>query len=77
MIYLITYNYDYEESVHAFPTREAAVDDIARTFECEEKPDTPAFWEEVMRNYSAGNWKGFQFVTLDPATLKVTDLATS
>lgn len=70
-IYLVTYNYDYEETAYAFRTRAEAVADIAETFECESKPDTPEFWQEVNDNYASGDWKGLQFLTLDPATLKI------
>jgi hypothetical protein len=76
LIYLVTYNFDYEESARAFRTRAEAVADIADTFECESEPDTPAFWQEVMDTYGAGNWKGFQFLTLDPATMAIKEART-
>lgn len=74
-IWIITTNYDWEESIEAFRSREEAVAKIAEIFECEETPDTPDFWQEVQSNYDAGKWKGFQFVMLDPATLAITDIA--
>ena len=73
MIYLVTYNHDYNESVEAFRTREEAIASITDAFEPEAEPDTKEFWEEVMEIYEAGNWKGFQFLQLDPETLKITE----
>lgn len=68
-IFVVTYNFDFEESAYAFPDRAKAVAHVAETFECESTQDSPAFWREVFDNYGAGNWKGFAFYTLDPKTL--------
>lgn len=72
-IFVVTYNRDYQESAAAFNTREAAVADIANSFDCESEPDTESFWREVFDTYQASSWKGFQFLTLDTETLAMAD----
>lgn len=70
-IWIVTYNYDWNESTEAHATRDKAIKSIAENFECQAEPDTPAFWQEVMDNYEAGKWKGFQFITLNTETLAI------
>jgi len=72
-IFIVSYNYDWDESIVAFFTRDEAIADIAETFGCFEKPDTTKFWEEVMSIYEVGKWKGFQFYKLDPGTCQMID----
>lgn len=73
-IFIVIYNRDWEESIVAFETRDAALADIAETFECEAEPGSKAFWQEVHTAYQASTWKGFQFVRVSIPSLKITDL---
>ncbi|APH74129.1 hypothetical protein [Aquibium oceanicum] len=71
-IYIVTFNHDYDESIHAFRTRQEAIVEIADAFGTTRQDDTPEFWKEVSEQYEAGSWKGAQLAVLDTETLQVT-----
>jgi hypothetical protein len=76
MIFLLHFNHDYNESTEAHATRAAAVESVGIAFGIDTETtghDTAEFWEAVDSHYAAGDWKGFTFQTLDPATLKIAD----
>lgn len=75
MFYIVTLNYDYNETVHAFSTRAEAVDFIATEFELspEIERDSAEFWEAVCLAYQSDDWKGAQFLVVtsyDPPVIK-------
>ena len=71
VLFIVTYNRDYEESAFAFASRPEAVAHIGETFECEAEPDTVEFWSEVSDTYQASSWKGLQLLALNTETLQI------
>jgi len=70
-LYLVNFNYDFNETAALFSTRAEMVAAVADSFEVEtEERDTPGFWAEVHRNYDNGHWKGLNCLEID--TLKMT-----
>ena len=80
-LYLVTFNYDYNESAAVFRTRAEAVRAIADAFgldgDDEGNPypdqmlDTAEFWQDIMDLYENDDWKGFMVYKLDAETLEI------
>lgn len=68
MIYLVHYNYDYDESMCSSRDLRAILENIRDAFGVEAEITHPDFASEVDESYEGGNWKGFTFHALDPET---------
>lgn len=71
MIYLVHYNYDYDESLRSGRDLHAVLGHIRETFEVEVEICDKEFAQEVDLSYEGGNWKGFTLHALDPETAAV------
>ena len=81
LLYLVTYNHNYNESAQVFRTRAEAVQAIVDAFaldsDDEGNPypdrmlDTAEFWQNIMDLCQNDDWKGFMFYTLDTETLEL------
>lgn len=75
---IINYNNDFEETMTAFASEDAAMKDLAATFDVEETPDgklSQDFLSEVEAAYGMGRWKGLNIQVLDLQSLDLDSFA--
>jgi len=68
MIYLVHYNYDYDESMKSGCDLRAVLEDIRDAFGIRTEVSHPDFADDIDESYASGGWKGFTTHVLDPET---------
>lgn len=68
MIYLVHYNYDYDETMNSSRDLRAILEDIRDAFGVRTEISHPDFADDIDESYESGSWKGFTTHVLDPET---------
>ena len=77
-VIIVNYNNDYNETMKVLASEEAAMKDLAATFDVTETRDgklSQDFLDEISEAYGAGKWQGLNIQVLDLQTLDLDTFA--